>query len=196
MGVRAPSWPPAWLASGRRAGSGVSEAAGRIGPPRSFIASANCPPCRATLGGGAEVLASLTARSLEACQPAAPWGAVPSRPQPVTPRRPAAARSWYPTPSLCSVSLTPTHGSSAPAGGVMVEGLARRLLKRGADAAVRRFRHPAVRLRRSTTPSRASLSVDSDGPPLVRATSLSQTRHQQRQGRAWVSPHPKPRFKG
>jgi hypothetical protein len=86
---------------------------------------------------------------------------------------------------------TPKHGSWLNQVALGFRVLARRLLPRGACCAAQDF---ATRLGDSLavshTPQAHPYRWTYPGQPLVRATPLSQTRRQQRQGRAWVSSRP------
>ena len=102
-------------------------------------------------------------------------------------------RAFLSAPSHQQVfHFTPTHGAWLHQVAWWLSVLARRLLQRGDCCAAQDF---ATRLRdylevyhpHQAHPYRGTYT----GQPLVRATPCSQTRRQQRQGRAWGSPRPK-----
>jgi hypothetical protein len=87
--------------------------------------------------------------------------------------------------------FTPTHGSWLNQVELWFSVLARRFLKRGDFASMADFEARLLAFvedynRRHAHPYRWTYA----GTPLVRATPFSQTRRQQRQGRAWFSPRP------
>jgi DDE superfamily endonuclease len=87
--------------------------------------------------------------------------------------------------------FTPTHGSWLNQVELWFSVLARRFLKRGdfnsmADFEARLLGYLDDYNRHHAHPYRWTYT----GTPLVRATPFSQTRRQQRQGRAWFSPRP------
>ena len=87
--------------------------------------------------------------------------------------------------------FTPTHGSWLNQVELWLSVLARRFLKRGDvcspdDFATRLMDYLDVYNTHHAHPYRWTYT----GQPLVRATPFSQTRRQQRQGRAWFSPRP------
>lgn len=89
--------------------------------------------------------------------------------------------------------FTPTHGSWLNQVELWFSVLARRFLKRGDFASAEEFEERLRRFlaeynERQAHPYRWTYT----GQPLVRGTPFSQTRRQQRQGRAWSSPHPTP----
>src|SRR6185369_80722 len=89
--------------------------------------------------------------------------------------------------------FTPKHGSWLNQVELFFSVLARRFLKRGDFASAADFEE---RLRRFLDEYNAAHAHPYrwtyTGEPLVRATPWSQTRRQQRQGRAWSSPRPTP----
>jgi hypothetical protein len=95
-----------------------------------------------------------------------------------------------PTPQHV-LHFTPTHGSWLNQVALWLSVLARRFLQRGAfcspdDFATRLMDYLDVYNTHHAHPYRWTYT----GQPLVRATPFSQTRRQQRQGRAWFSPRP------
>jgi hypothetical protein len=131
--------------------------------------------------------------SLERCQLVAPWCDVPYLPKAL--RRGAQRRTFLsdPTPKP-GFHFTPQHGSWLHQVAWWLRVLARRFLQRGACTSAHDF---APRLCHSmegdNTHHAHPYRWTYTGQPLVRATPLRQTRRQQRQGRAWLSPRP-PRF--
>jgi hypothetical protein len=130
--------------------------------------------------------------SLEVCRLVAHWCAVPFIPQDL--QRGVQRRAFLCDPTHKHVvHFTPKHGSWLKQVELWLSVLARRFLTRGDSASA-----PDVDTRLSDSlevynphhapPSRWTYT----GQPLVRATPFSQTRRQQRQGRAWFSPRPKP----
>ena len=130
--------------------------------------------------------------SLEVCQLVAHWCAVPFIPKEL--QRGVQRRAFLCDPTHKHVfHFTPIHGSWLNQVELWFSVLARRFLKRGDYASAQDFdtrlsdylevynTHHAHHYRWAYT-----------GQPLVRATPFSQTRRQQRQGRAWFSPRPKP----
>jgi DDE superfamily endonuclease len=129
--------------------------------------------------------------SLAVCRLVAHWGAVPFAPQALS--RGAQRRAFLSDPThKHGFHFTPKHGSWLNPVEWWFSVLARRFLKRGDFCSVEDFE---IRLwdylegynTHHAHPYRWTYT----GHPLVRATPFSQTRHQQRQGRAWFSPSPK-----
>jgi len=88
--------------------------------------------------------------------------------------------------------FTPTHGSWLNQVEVWFSVLARRFLKRGDFCSAHDFpTRLSDYLEVYNTHQAHPYRWTSTGQPLVRATPFSQTRRQQRQGRAWFSPRPK-----
>jgi hypothetical protein len=86
---------------------------------------------------------------------------------------------------------TPKHGSWLHQVALWLSVLARRFLKRGDFASAHDFETRLGDDREiSNTHHAHPYRWTSTGPPLVRATPLSQTRRQRRQGRAWFRPRP------
>jgi hypothetical protein len=130
--------------------------------------------------------------SLEGCRLVAPWCAVPLLPK--TLQRGAQRRAFLGDPTQKHVfHFTPKHGSWLPQVARWLSVLARRFLTRGDYASAQDFDtrlsdYLEVYNTHHAHPYRWTYT----GQPLVRATPFSQTRRQQRQGRAWCSPRPKP----
>jgi DDE superfamily endonuclease len=129
--------------------------------------------------------------SREVCRLGAPWCEVPGIPKALP--RGAQRRAFLSDPTPKPVfHLTPTQGSWLNQVELWFRVFARQLLTRGDFDAVADFE---TRLSDSlevyNTPHAHPYRWTSTGQPLVRATPVSQTRHQQRQGRAWFSPRPK-----
>lgn len=130
--------------------------------------------------------------SLEVCRLVAAWCALPFVPK--TLERGVQRRAFLRDPTHKHVfHFTPKHGSWLNQVELWFSVLARRFLKRGDYASAQDFdtrlsEYFEVYNIHHAHPYRWTYT----GQPLVRATPLSQTRHQQRQGRAWFSPRPKP----
>lgn len=128
--------------------------------------------------------------SLDVCRLVAEWCQIPFVPSDL--RRGVQRRAFLTDPTHQHVfHFTPKHGSWLNQVELWFGVLAHRFLKRGD------FRTPAE----FEAKLRAYLDDYNDhyahpyrwtytGQPLVRATPFSQTRRQQRQGRAWFSPRP------
>ena len=129
---------------------------------------------------------------LEVCQLVAPWGAVPWHPQGL--QRGAQRRACLCDPPHQHVlHCTPTQGSWLKQVELWFSVLARRFLKRGDYAAVHDFDTPLTDyLEVYNTHHAHPYRWTYTGQPLGRATPVSQTRRQQRQGRAGFRPRPKP----
>ena len=129
---------------------------------------------------------------LAVCRLVAQGCAVPLTPKAV--HRGAQRRAFLCDPTHKPVlHFTPKHGSWLNQVALWLSGLARRFLQRGdccsaADFATRLCDYLEISNTHHAHPYRWT----STGQPLVRATPFSQTRRQQRQGRAWFSPRPKP----
>ena len=90
--------------------------------------------------------------------------------------------------------FTPTHGSWLNQVELWFSVFARRFLKRGDFCSGEDFESQlCAYLESYNTHEAHPYRWTYTGQPLVRATPFSQTRRQQRQGRAWFSPRP-PRF--
>jgi hypothetical protein len=130
--------------------------------------------------------------SLEVCQLVAQWCAVPFIPKEL--QRGVQRRAFLCDPTHKHVfHFTPKHGSWLNQVELWFSVLARRFLKRGDYASAQDFDtrltdYLEVYNTHHAHPYRWTYT----GQPLVRATPFSQTRRQQRQGRAWFSPRPKP----
>ena len=130
--------------------------------------------------------------SLEVCRLVAPWCALPFTPKAL--HRGAQRRAFLGDPTHKHVChFPPKHGSWLKQVALWFSVLARRFLKRGdddsaQDFATRLYDYLEVYNTHHAHPYRWT----STGQPLLRATPFSQTRRQQREGRAWVSPRPKP----
>ena len=130
--------------------------------------------------------------SLEVCRLVAQWCAVPFIPQDL--QRGVQRRAFLCDPTHKHVfHFTPIHGSWLNQVELWFSVLARRFLKRGDYASAQDFDtrlsdYLEVYNTHHAHPYRWTYT----GQPLVRATPFSQTRRQQRQGRAWFSPRPKP----
>ncbi len=129
--------------------------------------------------------------SLAVCQLVAQWCAVPFNPKAL--QRGAQRRAFLCDPTHKQVfHFTPKHGSWLNQVELWFSVLARRFLKRGDYSSVHDFdtrltAYLEVYNTHHAHPYRCTYT----GQPWVRATPFSQTRRQQRQGRAWFSPHPK-----
>lgn len=128
--------------------------------------------------------------SLDVCRLVASWCALPFVPK--TLRRGGERRAFLSAPTHRHVfHWTPQHGSWLNQVELWFGVLARRFLKRGDFCSVEDF---ATRLDDYLdvyhTHYAHPYRWTSTGHPLVRATPFSQTRRQQRHGRAWFSPRP------
>jgi len=128
--------------------------------------------------------------SLEVCRVVAAWCALPFAPK--TLERGVQRRAFLSDPTHKHVCrFTPTHGSWLNQVALWFSVLTRRFLQRGDFDSVEDF---ATRLCNSlelyNTHRAHPYRWTSTGQPLVRATPFSQTRRQQRHGRAWFSPRP------
>jgi DDE superfamily endonuclease len=128
--------------------------------------------------------------SLDMCRLVAAWCDLPFAPK--TLERGVQRRAFLSDPTHQHVfHFTPKHGSWLNQVEWWFGGLARRFLKRGdfgsvEDFAARLCDYLEVYNTHQAHPYRWTYT----GQPLVRATPFSQTRRQQRQGRAWFSPRP------
>jgi DDE superfamily endonuclease len=130
--------------------------------------------------------------SLEVCQLVAQWCAVPLSPKAL--QRGAQRRAFLCDPTHKHVfHFTPKHGSWLNQVELWLSVWARRFLKRGDYASVQDFdTRLSDYLEVDNTHHAHPYRWTSTGQPLGRATPFSQTRRQQRQGRAWFRPRPKP----
>ena len=128
--------------------------------------------------------------SLDVCRLVAQWCAIPYAPKML--RRGIERRAFLSDPTHQHVfHFTPKHGSWLNQVELWLSVLARRFLKRGDfcssyDFETRLLDYLDVYNTHHAHPYRWTYT----GQPLVRATPFSQTRRQQRQGRAWFSPRP------
>src|SRR6266571_2668243 len=128
--------------------------------------------------------------SLDVCRLVAQWCAIPYAPKML--RRGIERRAFLSNPTHQHVfHFTPKHGSWLNQVELWLSVLARRFLKRGDfcssyDFETRLLDYLDVYNTHHAHPYRWTYT----GQPLVRATPFSQTRRQQRQGRAWFSPRP------
>jgi hypothetical protein len=130
--------------------------------------------------------------SLDVCRVVAQWCGVPFVAQAL--RRGAQRRAFLSDPTHKHVfHFTPKHGSWLNQVELWFSVLARRFLQRGdfcsaPDFEARLGDYLEVYNTHQAHPYRWTYT----GQPLVRATPFSQTRRQQRQGRAWFGSRPKP----
>jgi hypothetical protein len=127
---------------------------------------------------------------LAVCRLVAQWCSIPDCPKAL--QRGVPRRAFLSDPThQHGFHVTPKHGAWLTQVELWWSGLARRFLKRGDCASAHDFE---TRLGDSmeiyNTHHAHPYRWTSTGPPLVRATPLSQTRRQRRQGRAWLSPRP------
>jgi DDE superfamily endonuclease len=130
--------------------------------------------------------------SLDVCRLVAQWCALPYNPKAL--RRGVERRAFLSDPSHQHVfHFTPKHGSWLNQVEWWFGVLARRLLKRGDFRSVEDFAtHVDDFLEIYNTHHAHPYRWTYTGQPLVRASPFSQTRRQQRHGRAWFSPRPQP----
>jgi transposase len=130
--------------------------------------------------------------SLDVCRLVAAWCELPFAPK--TLECGSQRRAFLGDPTHKHVfHFTPKHGSWLNQVELWFSVLARRFLKRGDydsahDFETRLSEYLEVYNTHHAHPYRWTYT----GQPLVRATPFSHTRRQQRQGRAWFSPRPKP----
>jgi transposase len=130
--------------------------------------------------------------SLAVCRLVAAWCDLPFAPKAL--ERGVQRRAFLSDPTHKHVfHFTPKHGSWLNQVELWFSVLARRFLKRGDydsahDFDTRLSDYLEIYNTHHAHPYRWTYT----GQPLVRATPFSQTRRQQRQGRAWFSPRPKP----
>ena len=128
--------------------------------------------------------------SLELCRLVAAWCDLPFAPK--TLERGVQRRAFLSDPTHKHVfHFTPKHGAWLTQVELWFGVLARRFLKRGDFCSIEDFAgrlddYLEVYNTHHAHPYRWTYA----GQPLVRATPFSQTRRQQRQGRAWFSPRP------
>jgi hypothetical protein len=129
---------------------------------------------------------------LDGCRLVAAWWALPFVPKAL--ERGVQRRAFLRDPThQHGLHCTPKHGSWLHQVEVWFSVLARQFLKRGdfcaaQDVDTRLSEYLEVYNTHHAHPYRWTYT----GQPLVRATPFRQTRCQQRQGRAWFSPRPKP----
>ena len=130
--------------------------------------------------------------SLDVCRLVARWCKVPFEPEKL--KKGAQRRAFLGDPHHRHVfHFTPTHGSWLNQAELFFSVLHRRFLARGSFPSAKDFDRRLARFLkdynlRHAHPYRWTYT----GEPLVRDTPFSRTRRQQRQGRAWFSPRPKP----
>ena len=128
--------------------------------------------------------------SLDVCELVAAWCALPCVPKAL--QRGEQRRAFLSDPTQThGFHCTPTHGAWLNQVERWLSVLARRFLQRGdfsspEDFDTRLMDYLDVYNTHHAHPYRWTYT----GQPLVRATPFSQTRRQQRQGRAWFSPRP------
>jgi len=130
--------------------------------------------------------------SLDVCRLVAAWCDLPFAPKAL--EHGVQRRAFLRDPTHKHVfHFTPKHGSWLNQVELWFSVLARRFLKRGDYASAHDFdMRLADYLEVYNTHHAHPYRWTYTGQPLVRATPFSQTRRQQRQGRAWFSPRPKP----
>ena len=128
--------------------------------------------------------------SLDVCRLVAQWCAVPFISKDL--ERGVQRRAFLCDPTHTHVfHFTPKHGSWLNQVELWFRVLTRRFLTRGDDASAHDFdMRLADYLEVYNTHHAHPYRWTSTGQPLIRATPFSQTRQQQRQGRAWFSPRP------
>jgi hypothetical protein len=128
--------------------------------------------------------------SVDVCRLVARWCALPFDPK--ARQCGAQRRAFLSDPTHPHVfHCTPTHGSWLNQVELWFSVLARRLLKRGDLHGIEDFENQLGNyLEVYNTHQAHPYRWTYTGQPVVRATPFSQTRRQQRQGRAWFSPRP------
>jgi hypothetical protein len=130
--------------------------------------------------------------SLDVCRLVARWCKVPFDPAKL--KKGVQRRAFLGDPRHCHVfHFTPKHGSWLNQAELFFSVVHRRFLARGSFPSAKDFDRRLERFLqdynlRHAHPYRWTYT----GEPLVRDTPFSRTRRQQRQGRAWCSPRPKP----
>jgi hypothetical protein len=128
--------------------------------------------------------------SLDGCRLVASWCALPWTPKAL--ERGSQRRAFLRDPTPQHVfHFTPPHGAWLNQVELWFRVLARRFLKRGDFCSGEDFATQlCASLEGDNTHEAHPYRWTYTGQPLVRATPFSQTRRQQRQGRAWFSPRP------